>query len=124
MSSSLTTRVYFNDKLKVTQRLTVSYGLRYELPIPIFATNNVCCALYEPATDTLAIPGIDPGIPQHYASAPKHDFAPRLSVAMQLRPKLVIRAGYGLYFNSGASQISNALDGALYGGLPGGFDGL
>jgi Carboxypeptidase regulatory-like domain len=114
---------YFNDKLKVTQRLTVSYGLRYELPIPIFATNNVCCALYEAATDTLAIPGIDPSIPQHYASAPKHDFAPRLSLAMQLRPKLVIRAGYGLYFNSGASQISNALDGALYGGLPGGFDG-
>jgi hypothetical protein len=115
---------YFNDKLKVTQRLTVSYGLRYELPIPIYATNNVCCALYQPATDTLAIPGIDPGIPKHYASAPKHDFAPRLSVAMQLRPKLVIRAGYGLYFNSGASQISNALDGALYGGLPGGFDGV
>lgn len=114
---------YFNDKMKVTQRLTVSYGLRYELPIPIFATNNVCCALYEPATDTLAIPGIASGIPQHYASAPKHDFAPRLSLAMQLRPKLVIRAGYGLYFNSGASQISNALDGALYGGLPGGFDG-
>jgi hypothetical protein len=114
---------FFNDKMKVTQRLTVSYGLRYELPIPIFATNKFCCALYQPATDTLAIPGIAPGLPQHYASAPKHDIAPRLSLAMQLRPKLVVRAGYGLYYNSGASQISNALDGALYGGLPGGFDG-
>lgn len=114
---------YFNDKLQVTPRLTVSYGLRYELPIPIFATNNGCCAIYQPATDTLAIPGIAPGFSQHYASAPKHDFAPRLSLAMQLRPKLVVRAGYGLYYNSGASQISNLLSGALYGGVPGGFVG-
>ena len=114
---------YFNDKWKVTQRLTISYGLRYELPIPIFATNSICCAIYQPTTDTLAIPGIAPGLSQHYASAPKHDFAPRLSVAMQVRPKLVVRAGYGLYYNSGASQISNLLSGALYGGVPGGFVG-
>ncbi len=114
---------YFNDKFQVTPRLTVSYGLRYELPVPIFATNNQCCALYETATDTLSIPGIAPGVSQHYAPIPKHDFAPRLSLAMQLRPKLVVRVGYGLYYNSGASQISNALNGALYGGVPGGFVG-
>ena len=114
---------YFNDKFKLTQRLTVSFGLRYDLPLPIFATNKICCSLYEPATDTLAIPGIAPGLPQHYASAPKHDFAPRLSVAWQVRPTLVVRAGYGLYYNSGASQISNALTGAFYGGTPGGFVG-
>jgi hypothetical protein len=114
---------YFNDKWQATQRLTVSYGLRYELPIPIFATNSICCAIYQPTTDTLAIPGIAPGLAQHYASTPKHDFAPRLSLAMQLRPRLVVRAGYGLYYNSGASQISNVLSGAFYGGVPGGFVG-
>ena len=69
------------------------------------------------------IPGITPGLPQHYAWAPRHDFAPRLSVAWQARPNLVVRAGYGLYYNSGASQISNVLLGALYGGVPGGFVG-
>lgn len=114
---------YFNDKLKVMQKLTVTYGLRYEVPIPVFATNNACCGIYEPSTDTISIPGITPGLPQHYASAPKHDFAPRLSLAWQARPKLVVRAGYGLYYNSGASQISNVLSGALYGGVPGGFVG-
>jgi hypothetical protein len=114
---------YFNDKLQVTQRLTVSYGLRYEVPVPIYAVNNICCAIYQPATDTLAIPGIAPGVAKHYAPAPKHDFAPRLSLAMQLRPTLVVRAGYGLYYNSGASQISNLLSGAFYGGVPGGFVG-
>ena len=114
---------YFNDKMKVTQKLTASFGLRYELPIPIFATNSTCCGIYEPSTDTISIPGITPGLPQHYASAPKHDFAPRLSLAWQVRPQLVVRAGYGLYYNSGASQISNLLTGALYGGVPGGFVG-
>jgi hypothetical protein len=114
---------YFNDKLRVTQRLTVSYGLRYEVPVPIYAVNNICCAIYQAATDTLAIPGIAPGVAKHYAPAPKHDFAPRLSLAMQLRPTLVVRAGYGLYYNSGASQISNLLSGAFYGGVPGGFVG-
>jgi len=115
---------YFNDKLQVTPRLTVSYGLRYELPIPIFATNNICCAIYEPATDTAAIPGIAPGLPQHYFSAPKHDFAPRLSLAMQLRPKTVVRAGFGLYYNSGASQVSNAVSNQANGGaIPGAFTG-
>ncbi len=39
------------------------------------------------------------------------------------QPTLVVRAGYGLYYNSGASQISNVLSGALYGGVPGGFVG-
>lgn len=115
---------YFNDKFQVSKRLTVSYGLRYDLPIPIYATNDLCCAIYQAATDTAAIPGLAPGISQHYLPAPKHDFAPRLSLAMQLRPTLVLRAGYGLFYNSGASQISNSLGTAAGGGgLPGAFTG-
>lgn len=115
---------YFNDKLQATQRLTVSFGLRYEMPVPIYATNNLCCAIYQPATDTAAIPGIAPGLSQHYLSAPKHNFAPRLSLVMQVRPKLVVRTGYGLYYNSGASQVSNSLGiAAGGGGLPGAFTG-
>jgi Carboxypeptidase regulatory-like domain len=114
---------YFNDSWKATQTITVGFGLRYDLPIPVYGTNDGCCALYESSTDTLAIPGIAPGIPQHYAPIPKHDFAPRLSVAWQARPSLVVRAGYGLYYVAGASQISNVLSGAFYGGVPGGFVG-
>jgi len=114
---------YFNDKLRATRRLTVSFGLRYELPIPIYTTNNYCCAIYQAATDTLVIPGIAPGTKERYLKAPKHDIAPRLSLAMQLRPKLVVRAGYGLYYNSGASQTGNSLGPSLYGGVPGGYVG-
>ena len=36
---------YANDKVQLTKRLTVSFGLRYELPIPIYSTNNLCCAI-------------------------------------------------------------------------------
>jgi Carboxypeptidase regulatory-like domain len=115
---------YINDKFQASKRLTVSFGLRYDLPIPIYATNNLCCAIYQAATDTAAIPGLAPGIPQHYIPAPKHDFAPRLSLAWQVLPTLVVRAGYGLFYNSGASQISNSLGTAAGGGgLPGAFTG-
>jgi hypothetical protein len=115
---------YFNDKFQATRSVTISFGLRYDLPIPIFATNNLCCAIYQAATDTAAIPGIAPGLSQHYLSPPKHDFAPRLSLAWQMSPTLVLRAGYGLFFNSGANQISNSLGTAAGGGgLPGAFTG-
>ena len=107
--------------MQLTKRLT---GLRYELPIPIYSTNNLCCAIYQPATDTAAIPGISPGLPQRFIPAPKHDFAPRLGLAMQVSPKLVVRAGYGLYYDAGASQISNSLNAQAIGGAqPGGFLG-
>ncbi len=92
-------------------------------PMPVFATNNACCGIYQASTDTISIPGIAPGLSQHYAPTPKHDFAPRFSVAFQATPKTVVRAGYGLYYNSGASQTSNALLAAFYGGVPGGFVG-
>src|SRR4029077_5787343 len=115
---------YANAKVKVTNRLTVSFGLRWELPIPIYSTNSLCCAIYQPATDTAAIPGIAPGLSERYLSAPKHDFAPRLSLAMQVSPKLILRAGYGLYYNAGANQISNFLNAQAIGGAqPGGFLG-
>jgi hypothetical protein len=77
---------YFNDKVKVTQRLTVSYGLRYDLPIPVFATNNTCCGIYEPSTDTISIPGITPGLPERGDAA-----SPIAGGARGIRPLLQLR---------------------------------
>ena len=115
---------FANDKMQVSKRLTLSFGLRYELPIPIYSSNNLCCAIYQPASDTAAMPGIAPGLSQRFIPVPKRDFAPRFSLAMQVRPKLVVRAGYGLYYDAGASQVSNSLNAQAIGGAqPGGFLG-
>ena len=112
--------MYANDKFRISPKLTVSAGLRYELSIPDYTPNPAaapCCAIYTPTADggVLEYPGLASGLPIHYLSAPKLDFAPRLSIAYSLHPQTVIRAGYGIFYDTGASQISNNVGNAIYG---------
>lgn len=115
---------YANDKFQITPKLTLSYGLRYDLNIPLYALNKLCCAVYEPNAQggVLALPGYAPNVPQHYLPAQKTDFAPRVSVAYNIKNSLVLRAGYGMFYDAGASQISGAVGNALN-GTPGYFIG-
>jgi outer membrane receptor protein involved in Fe transport len=111
---------YANDKFRLSPKLTVSAGLRYELSIPDYTPNPKiapCCAIYVPSSDggVLKYPGIASGLSNHYLSAPKGDFAPRVSVAYSFTPQRVVRAGYGIFFDTGASQISSNVGNAIYG---------
>jgi hypothetical protein len=111
---------YVNDKFRVSPRLTISAGLRYDLSIPDYTPNpNIapCCAIYSPTADggVLKYPGIAQGVPLHYLAAPKTDFAPRLSIAYTYSPRTVIRAGYGIFYDTGATQVSTNLGYAISG---------
>jgi hypothetical protein len=116
--------MYVNDRFQISPKLTLSAGLRYDLNIPLYARNDLCCAVYTPTSDggILKLPGIAPDISQHYLSAPKLDFAPRLSIAYSPNEKTVFRAGYGIFYDAGATQISGAVGNALN-GTPGYFIG-
>jgi hypothetical protein len=116
--------MYVNDRFQISPKLTFSAGLRYDLNIPLYARNNLCCAVYTPTSDggILQLPGISPNISQHYLSAPKLDFAPRLSIAYSPNEKTVVRVGYGIFYDAGATQISGAVGNALN-GTPGYFIG-
>jgi outer membrane receptor protein involved in Fe transport len=105
---------YANDKFRISPKLTISAGLRYDLSIPDYTPKPSiapCCAIYAPTSDggVLEYPGIATGLPIHYLSAPKLDFAPRLSIAYSPNLKTVIRAGYGIFYDTGANVISNNL---------------
>jgi hypothetical protein len=111
---------YANDKFRWSPKLTVSAGLRYELSIPDYTPNPKiapCCAIYVDTADggVLKYPGIASGLSNHYLSAPKGDFAPRVSIAYSFTPQRVVRAGYGIFYDTGASQISNNVGNAIYG---------
>lgn len=111
---------YGNDKFRLNPKLTVSAGLRYDLSIPAYTPNPViapCCAIYTPSSagGILEYPGIAPGLQIHYLSAPKLDFAPRLSIAYSIRPQTVLRAGYGIFYDTGATQVSTILGYTIYG---------
>ncbi len=114
---------YVNDKFRLNPKLTISAGLRWDLAIPDYTPNPSiapCCAIYSPAPGTpsggiLEYPGIAPGLGSHYRSADKRDFAPRIAIAYSLNEKTVIRAGYGIFYNAGATQIATNVQNAIYG---------
>jgi Carboxypeptidase regulatory-like domain/TonB dependent receptor len=90
--------LYVEDSWRVTARLTVNYGLRYDTTWGLFTASGRS-QLENPAFLTLKALGIPlvTGAPQNY----RHAFAPRLGVAYSLgqSASTVIRAGFGLYYN-------------------------
>ena len=88
--------LYAEDSWRVTPRLTVNYGLRYDTTFGLFDGSGRS-QLENPAFLTLKalqIPLI-PGAPHDYRKA----FGPRLGIAYSPSGSTVVRAGFGLYFN-------------------------
>ncbi len=110
---------YAQDQFKVSSRLTVNYGVRWELEQPYTDTKG---ALYtwNPATNGLVVLNnglslVNPlfptnipittasqaGFPSDLVKFDKHNFEPRAGFAYKpfLSDKTVIRGGYGIYSN-------------------------
>jgi len=107
---------YFQDDWKVTPKLTLNLGLRYELNLPPIE-NTDKMASFDPTTNTIKVAGgqeafINPatnrlelrpraGIGRRLWETDKNNFAPRVGIAY--RPfgdtKTVVRAGFGSFYN-------------------------
>ena len=120
---------FFQDDWKVTPRLTVNLGLRYELISPFVDKHDIMLN-FDPtfnnntgrfiiASDkttqyldpvvaatlpvvTAAQSGL--GIGRGLVRTDKNNFAPRVGVALRVGEKSVVRGGYGVYFPTGAAQ--------------------
>lgn len=99
---------YAQDDFRVSKRLTVNLGLRYELPLPIVALNDATMAYRAGAQSKVyptAPPGLlfygDPGVTRSGTDTPHKSFAPRVGLAYGLTAdqKTVLRAAYGIYYN-------------------------
>ena len=104
--------IFVQDTWKVERNLTIMYGLRWDYNTspsspngtPLFTVNQVSNF----ATATIAPSGTPLWHPQ------KDDFAPRLGLAWQAHPNLVLRAGVGIFYDLGYSDITNAMNAFPY----------
>jgi len=98
---------YAQDTYKVTNRLTLNYGLRYELPFPATENHNEV-NLFVPGAQSAVIPSApagllypgDAGVPAGLIPSQKTAFAPRIGLALdpQGNGKTVISAAYGIFY--------------------------
>jgi hypothetical protein len=95
--------LYFQDSWRVTNRVTVNYGLRWDY-YGVVGEQNHAFQLFNFTTQELEQVGVSGGPSQLYPKDWK-DFSPRVSVADDLfgNGKLVLRAGTGIFYD-GASQ--------------------
>jgi len=101
---------YAQDNWKVTRRLTVELGLRYDLQNPPLEDRNRVSSfsptIPNPSAGNLPGAVLYQGFGtgtcncDNFLNLYKFAFAPRLGVAYQLNSKTVIRAGWGFFFGA------------------------
>jgi hypothetical protein len=101
---------YVQDDLKVSPKLTVNAGLRYELVTPQWVTGNHLANFIPPPGTASQAPylSITTGTLKQASSGslfsralvhtPKGDFAPRLGFSYAWNDKTVVRGGYGVNY--------------------------
>ncbi len=121
---------YAGDTWKLTNKLTLNLGLRYELAGP-WSERYDRFEYWDPSATSAAVTGCSgtlgsacPGdvfligngrnTSRNAVPLPKNEWSPRLGVAYALNPKTVIRAGYGMfYIPNDVSFQTNANNDAL-----------
>jgi len=103
--------LYAQDDWKATRKLTVNYGLRYDIFFPRYEKNDNLSSfdptIPNPAAGgrlgALAFLGDGPGRSGRNSFADTYfkAFGPRLGIAYQLTDKTVLRSGYGIYYAQG-----------------------
>jgi hypothetical protein len=105
---------FVQDEWRITRRLTLSPGLRYEFYQPSREVNGRTSAFvlghksdqYPNAPVNMAFQG-DSGIPTGFFRQDRNNFAPRLGLAWDVNGdgKTAIRAGLGIYYSFAAMNI-------------------
>jgi hypothetical protein len=100
---------FINDSYRVTPRLTLNGGLRYEYNSPPVDADDRA-NIYDVATKNLVAVGTN-GVPRSGFDADKNNFAPRVGFAWTVGEdeKTVLRGGYGVYYDQSPLAPAEAL---------------
>lgn len=104
------TGYYGQDDWRVTNRLTLNLGLRYDLYTWPYEVHNQQ-SNFDPATVTLINANASNAISRSLIQTDKHNFGPRVGFAYDLRGdgKTVLRGGYGIFYFLDRGGVGNQL---------------
>jgi len=98
---------YLQDSWKTTRKLTLTLGFRYELQTAPTERQNAQQFFDFKAVNPISasigfsVPGMlvfNSGNNRSLYETPHNNFAPRIAAAYQLRDKIVLRGGYGVFY--------------------------
>jgi hypothetical protein len=98
---------FFQDQWRVRPKLTLNWGVRYDLLPPGTEKYNRQ-ADFDPATGQIALAGQN-GFSAGILNTRYGDVSPRVGLAYTITPKTVIRAAYGLFYFNELGTGSSAL---------------
>jgi len=100
---------YVQDDWRVTPKLTVNLGLRYEFATPLVDRDNNW-SNFDPTTDSM-IRATGGSLYDRALVHPTYtDFEPRLGFAYNFMPKMVLRGGYGISYDF-FNRVGSAIEG-------------
>jgi hypothetical protein len=111
---------FAQDRWQATPKLTINYGLRYEVVPFTLVAKAGDQSLYDFVNNRILVAGYGPVNARNNIATDWKNFAPRLGIAYRLGAKTVARTGYGISYapfmfknnNVFPSAISQAFQGA------------
>jgi hypothetical protein len=90
--------MYFQDDFKVSPKLTVNAGLRYEIVTPQYEKDNHL-SNFDPSTNSLIHARSGGVYSRSLVNTPLNNFGPRFGFAYSANEKTVLRGGYGIGYS-------------------------
>ncbi len=90
--------MYVQDDFKVSPKLTINAGLRYEIVTPQYEKDNRL-ANFDPATKSLIQARSGGVFSRSRVNTPLNNFGPRFGFAYSATDKTVLRGGYGIVYS-------------------------